>query len=224
MNLRLKRSEILLIAGFWLVGCALLSIVFYYALQQGQPPESLTLSNQGTYVPQAAHTLEHTRVTARSLEDLATSKALSWNSDAALVGVVSNWEEARLGSVGQPSAWTYRYYSPSNRRVFFVTVTPEGDVTGTSHAERIYSAPHIIDREGWQVDSATAVNIWINHTGAEMLNRLSDNLVVAKLATPRQNEPLTWTVSGYDLVTKNYHTIFINAATGEIMNIKSTLR
>jgi hypothetical protein len=222
MRLKLRRSEILLILGFWVVGCALLGGVFYFALNQNQPT-SISDTQTG-FTPQATITVLHSQMTAKTLEEQAVDKALRWNSDAELVSVTSNWENATVDSIGSPSRWVYRFYSPSNQRLFLVTITPQGEVIGTSHAERIRNEPTPVPPSEWTTDSLNAINIWLNHNGHVMLENLSGVLVVAQLQQLSRNSPITWTVSGYHPPSKNYHTVFIDAKSGEILNIETSLR
>jgi hypothetical protein len=46
--------------------------------------------------------------------------------------------------------------------------------------------------------------------------------VVAQLSTPNTTDQLpTWTVAGYDSRDDTYHTVFINAQSGQVLQIKS---
>ncbi|MFQ5575384.1 MAG: hypothetical protein ACE5G8_00170, partial [Anaerolineae bacterium] len=64
MKLKLRRRDVILIAGFWIIGCALLGVVFYFtALQTGSTP-----SATGGTVPQATYTLAFNQITAKTLQ------------------------------------------------------------------------------------------------------------------------------------------------------------
>jgi len=221
MKFKLRRRDIILIAGFWLVGCALLAAVAYYAIQLQQPP---TPPPEGVIVPQATFTVVHTQVTAKSMQTLTPDTLALWADDAQFYTVAATWDGADLAEVGQPTIWTYRYYSPGQKRLFFITVSPQGNITPTSHGERVYHPPQPIPMEDWVVDSPEAVNIWLNYGGAAMLAALPGIQVVAQLHVPEPGKPLTWTVAGYDPLTNHYHTVFIEAKTGNVLNIVSSLR
>ncbi len=221
MKFKLRRSDIILILGFWLIGLALLGIVFYLAWQQRTPATPI----QNLYfVPQATHTMVHIGQTAKTEMQAALVKAQAWHEDAQLVSVTSSWNQVTLHELGQPSRWRYRFYSPSQKRFFFVTVNPDQSLFGLSHAERLRNAAPPEPIVVWELDSLTALNIWVNHGGAIMLNHLSDLQVVAQLQDQNEDNPLTWTVAGYEPTTKHYHTVVVDALTGEILDVKSSLR
>ncbi len=219
MKFNLRRRDIILIVGFWLVGCALLSVIFYFVVfpSAPSPPKNRVIA------PQATYTLAYTQVTAKSMQPATQSKLAQWATDAKLFAVAATWDKTQLEAVGQPTTWTYRYYSPSQRRFYFVTVNPNGEVTGTSHGERIYNAPQRISVEDWKVDSSEAVNTWLNYGGAAMLSAMPGIQVVAQLQISEPTAPLTWAVAGYDRISKHYHTVFIDARTGKVTQIVSSL-
>ena len=221
MRLRLRRREIILIGSFWLAGCALLTIVIYFGVLQSQ---AQPLPDKA-FFPQATFTMVHTQMTARSAQQVAFDQAQKlWEADAQLMAIRSTWEETELNAVGQPSAWTYRFYSPGARQMFFVTVTPEGEVIGTLHSERIYTPPPAIPLEDWSLDSPEALNLWLNYGGATMLAAMPGLQVVAQLKVNSADAPLTWTIAGYDRVSQNYLSVFIDAHSKEILQIESSLQ
>lgn len=220
MKLKLRRHEIILIAAFWLVGCALLGVVAYLVIYQtpaGPTPNSIT-------APQATYTLTHTQVTAKSMYPATESILLQWADDAQLYTITATWPKTELNLVGESAAWTYRYYSPGQKRLFFVTVNPDGTVTGTSHGERVYTPPQPVPVEAWQIDSSTAINVWLNYGGAAMLAAMPGTQVVIQLQAGAPDGPLTWTIAGFDRLTRQYHTVFVNAQTGEVIKITSSLQ
>jgi len=219
MKLKLRRRDIILIAAFWLIGLALLGLVFYFAVFQSAPP---TPSPDQIY-PQATFTVVHTQVTAKSLLPQTESQIAMWQQDARLYTVSATWQKTELDTAGAPTIWTYRFYSPGQKRLYFVTVDPDGRVTGTSHGERIYHPPQPIPIENWAVDSSQALNLWLNHGGSAMLTAIPGIQVVAQLQVNSPDAPTAWTVAGYDQLSKHFHTVFINAATGEVLEIKTSL-
>jgi len=227
MKFKLQRRDIILILGFWLIGCALLGIVGYFILYPDiTAPTTIpqAQATQAVIVPQATVTVTHFEFTAKGAQPLTQEKLSQWEKDAHLIAVVSTWEKTSLDSVGQATAWTYRYYSPSQKRLFFITVSPDGSVMGTSHGERIYNAPYSIPAEMWSIDSPQALNIWLNYGGEAMLSALKDIQVVAQLEVPNPDAPLQWVVAGYDPDSQNYHTVFINAQSAKVEKIVSSLK
>lgn len=219
MKLKLRRRDVILIAGFWIIGCALLGVVFYFtALQTGSTP-----SATGGTVPQATYTLAFNQITAKTLQPATQNQIALWKEDAQLFTVSATWQETQLEQVGRPAIWTYRFYSPSLKRFYFVTVSPEGDVTGISHSERVRTPPQTINPDDWVVDSSEAINMWLNNGGAAMLAAMPGIQVITQLQISAPDAPLTWTVAGYDRISKNYHTVFINATTNQIINIETSL-
>lgn len=197
-----------------------MSVVFYYAYLQVGPPAP----PQPKFIPQATHTLVHTDITAKSVLPRAKSKIAMWQEDAQLYAISATWEEITLDTVGQAAPWVYRYYSPRQKRIYFVTVNPtNGEIIGTSHGERVYNAPQPIPIEEWTIDSAEALNVWLNQGGAAMLTATPKMYVLVQLHVRVPDAPLAWTVAGFDEVSGNYHTVFVHATTGEVIDIKSSL-
>ena len=58
---KLRRHEIILIAGFWIIGCALIGGIFYFVIYSSLP----TTPPEGIVVPQATYTLTYTENTAK---------------------------------------------------------------------------------------------------------------------------------------------------------------
>lgn len=217
----LRRRDIVLIGSFWLIGCALLGLVLYFGVLQNQ-----SLSVTGSALrPQATITVVYNEITAQSSQKIAVDHAkTNWQEDAQLMAVTSTWERTELQGVGQPSPWTYRFYSPSARRMLFVTVTPQGEIIGTLHTERLIKKPQFIPLEAWQVDSPEAISAWLNYGGAPMLAAMPGIQVVAQLQVSNDESPLTWTIAGYDRASQNYHSIFINAQNREVFQVESSLQ
>jgi len=203
------------------VGCALLAAVAYYAFRLQQPPAP---PPAGVIAPQATFTVVPSQVTAKSMQAFTRDTLALWAADAQFYTVAATWDGVELEQVGQPATWTYRYYSSEQKRLFFITISPQGQITPTSHGERVYHPPQPIVMADWVVDSPQAVNIWLNYGGAAMLAALPGIQVVAQLQIPEPGKPLTWTVAGYDRISNHYHTVFINAKTGKVLNIVSSLR
>jgi len=220
MKLGLSRREISILLVGWLFVCLGLVGVLYWFVQRGSS-DSLAVSTPSVG-PQATYTVEFTGQTAKDLLPLAQNQATFWQADAQLVSVTARWEKAALKVVGQPTTWTFRFYSPGLRRYYFVTVQAEGQVAGVSHGELVRRAPALLVLDQWVVDSPEAINLWLNYGGIQMLTEMPGIQVVAQLSTPNTpGSSPTWTVAGYDSASDSYHTVFINAQSGEVLKVKS---
>ncbi len=198
---------------------ALLGLVFYFAVFQNASPAPPS----DRIFPQATFTLTSVQATARSQFPFTEDQIALWQPDAQLFTLSATWQKADINTIGAPVEWTYRFYSPGIKRLYFVTVSPEGHVMGTSHSERVYHPPQPIPVDRWQIDSSEALNIWLNHGGAGMLNAIPGIQVVAQLQLASPDAPPSWTIAGYDSLSKHYHTVFINAQNGEVIEIKTSL-
>ncbi|MEM7030265.1 MAG: hypothetical protein AAF629_11910 [Chloroflexota bacterium] len=220
MKLNLRRRDLILIGGFWLIGCALLVIVFYFAVQQ--EPELVT---DNVLRPQATFTVVYNQVTARNSQEQALEYAKSrWQEDAQLMAVTSTWSKTELHAVGEPTSWTYRYYSPSTKRMFFVTISPDGNAIGTLHTERPYVTPPFISSEHWQVDSPEAISAWLNFGGSTMIAAMPGIQVVAQLQVKQPDSPPTWIVAGFDRASQNFLSVSIDANSREVLTMNTSLR
>ena len=221
MKLNLRRRDIVLIGGFWLIGCALLGTVLYFAVWQEQPP--LEVGN--VLRPQATFTVVYNEVTAHNSQAQALEYAQSrWQADAQLMAVTSTWSQTELHAVGEPTSWTYRYYSPSTKRMFFVTITPDGNAIGTLHTERPFVTPPFISAENWQVDSPEAISAWLNFGGSTMIAAMPGIQVVAQLQVKEADSPPTWIVAGFDRATQNYLSVSIDANSREVLTMNTSLK
>jgi hypothetical protein len=209
------------LAGWLFVCLAGLGFLYLYMQRQsaGPVPGGAT---QPSLEPQATYTVEYISHTARELFATARDKAAAWQADVQPVSVTATWEKTAINLVGQPTVWTFRFYSPGLRRYYFVTVQADGQADGIAHGEQIRKAPRPLAPDIWAVDSPQAINLWLNHGGSQMLLGAPGIQVVAQLSTPNSADQLpTWTVAGYDSRDDTYHTVFINAQSGQVLQVKS---
>jgi uncharacterized iron-regulated membrane protein len=221
MKLKLSRREILYLLVGWLLVCMALMVGVYWFVQRNGPT-ALPVAEAGPPVPQATYTVEISSRTARELLPLAQDKANFWQADSQLVSATANWEEMSINLIGKPVAWTFRFYSPGVKRYYFVTVQADGRADGVSHGEPARRDPQLVVVDQWAVDSPQALNLWLNYGGSQMLTDTPGIRVVAQLKAPNEPDaPPTWTVAGYDSQGEAYHTVFINAQSGEVFDTKS---
>jgi hypothetical protein len=222
MRFKLKRSDIIILLAGWLFVC-LAGLGFLYLYMQRQSAGPLPKdATQPSPEPQATYTVEYTSHTARELFAAARDRAAAWQADVQPVSVTATWEKTAINLVGQPTIWTFRFYSPGLRRYYFVTVQADGQTDGIAHGEQIRKAPRLLALDLWAVDSPQAINLWLNHGGSQMLLSAPGIQVVAQLSMPNTADQLpTWTVAGYDSRDDGYHTVFINAQSGQVLQVKS---
>jgi hypothetical protein len=220
MKLGLSRREIrILMVGWFFVCLALLGGVYWFVRQ----------SSFGSYpvgnlrpAPQATFTMEFTSLTARQLFPVARDRAMLWQADAQLASATANWEKTAINLVGQPTTWTFRFYSPGLARFYFVTVRANSQVDGVSHGTPTQRSPRLLAIDQWTVDSPEAINLWLNYGGSQMLASVPGIQVAAQLSAARTSDLTpTWTVAGYNRENDSYHTVIINAQSGEVVEVKS---
>ena len=135
--MRLRRRDILLLFVAW-VFVAVALVVTLMVLR------SRSLGPAGTPRPAATYTVTFTQVTARGLYPTAEALALAWQPDAQLVSLTTTWRKTAVNLVGQPTTWVFRFYSPSWRHYYFVTVEPDGQAWGVEHARQVDLPPPVI--------------------------------------------------------------------------------
>lgn len=170
-----------------------------------------TLAPPAVPSPQATYTLEAT-LTAKTTYALAQEAARGRQPDAQLTSASATWVETNVKKVGEPTVWTFQFYSPTANRVYTVVVD-QGQARVIREAIPPYpSTP--ISEEGWPVDSAQALNTWLNYGGSKFLmEHLAGTQVVAQLAASEGSRAV-WTVAGLSERGQAYFTLLVDAATG----------
>ncbi len=215
--MKLRRGELILLAIIWILVAVLFGLAVIVLRDIG--PRQPTQSNQPagptvtpTLVPE--FTPAASEVTARYLFALAQAEANRWRQDAELVSVRGTWEQTALNLVGRPITWNYRFYSAETKQLYFVTVTPDGTVSGIQHIRKVEPAPPTIPIDGWQIDSQTALADWLNIGGGQFLGERPGIEVTAQLSLRSQGDVPTWTVVGYDRENEAYFVARVDATNG----------
>ncbi len=212
--MKLKRREIVLLFAVWgVVGVLLVVAVITLRTTQGGPGTGgVGELSTPTLVP--LYTPPPGEVSAKSTYPLALEKAKSWRGDAELVACRGTWEQTAVNLVGQPVQWDYRFYSAQAKTLFFVTVTPDGQVAGTQHMRSLARAPSFVTIESWQVDSPAALTNWLNAGGGAYLGSRPGIEVSAQLSVRQAGTDPQWTVVGYDPAKEDdYFAATVNART-----------
>jgi hypothetical protein len=186
----LRRRDILILVTFWLsMACIVgLALIFFML----RPPD---ISQPGPGEP--AYSLEPAEVTALKLYPLAYEAALAWEEDVQFVSASATWPHASLSDLEGPVEWLFRFYSPGQKRILFVIVTPDMEIIARPHLARVRRELRVIDPATWQVDSPEAMTAWLNQgEGGVWLDQAADRTVSAQLTfSIAKNQPV-WTISG----------------------------
>lgn len=208
MKLR-ARDILLLVVGWLFMTVVLVVLVLVFRSRVSEPA--------GAPEPVPTHTVVFTQVTALGLYPNAEGLARAWQPEAQLVSVTASWRNTAINLVGQPTDWVFRFYSPSLRRYYFVTVQPDGQMQGIEHARQVDLAPPGFSIEAWRVNSVEALATWLDYGGGDMLGAKPGIEVSAQLNVPTEAGDPIWTVVGYDTQSNDYLTVMVHAASGEVL-------
>jgi hypothetical protein len=208
MKLRV-RDVLVLVVGWLFVAVLLVVLVLAFRSRVSEPA--------GVPEPVPTYTVVFTQVTALSLYPNAEGLARAWQSGAQLVSVTATWRNTAINLVGQPTEWVFRFYSPSARRYYFVTVQPDGQMLGIEHARQVDLAPPSFPIEAWRINSVEALATWLDYSGGDMLGAKPGIEVSAQLNVPTEGDDPVWTVVGYDTQSNDYLTVVVHATSGEVL-------
>jgi len=208
--MKLRVRDILLLFTGWVFVFVVLVVLFVLLRLGGAASTDVPR-------PVPTHTVSFTRVTARGLYPTAESLARAWQSDAQLVSLTATWRGTAVNLVGQPTEWGFRFYSPSWRHYYLVTVAPDGQSQGIEHARQVDLPPPILSVEAWRVDSVEALTKWLDYGGGAMLGARPGIEVSAQLNVPTEGGEPTWAVVGFDTTSDDFLTVMIHADSGEVL-------
>jgi hypothetical protein len=212
--MRLNRRDLAILLAAWLV----VAVAIVTALLLLRPFGELSRPGQPALAPTVAptYTVEYVQVTARSLYPQAEAAARQWQTDVQLAGVTTSWPQTAVNLVGDPTTWMFRFYSPSQKRLYLVSVTPDGQVTGMPHFQTQASPPAMIDVEAWQIDAPDALAAWLDNGGGSFLGQHPGIEVLAQLSADetREGQPV-WTVVGLGDAPDEYWVVLVDANTGQ---------
>ncbi|MFW9842916.1 MAG: hypothetical protein ACFFES_18685, partial [Candidatus Thorarchaeota archaeon] len=142
--------------------------------------------------------------------------AKSWQPDVELAGASAVWPQTAVNLVGNPVEWQFRFYSPSKNFLYFVSVTPDGQIHGSRHFRSESRPPDTFSVEDWQVDSVQALTGWLDSGGGGFLGQNPGVQVVAQLGLDPASQRLTWSVAGLNDTGEKYWAASIDAITGQV--------
>jgi len=203
--MKLKRWEIILLLAVWIVVGVLFVAAIIVFRGGHQTPLAAEPPTPGAPTLAPLYTPPPSEITAKSLYPLAEEKAKGWREDAQLVSARGTWEQTAINLVGQPVQWEYRFYSDASKLLYFVIVTPDGQVAGTQHLRPVYRPPALLPVESWQVDSPSALTNWLNAGGGAFLGSRPGIQVAAQVSVRQAGAGAQWTVVGYDSNKEDDH-------------------
>jgi hypothetical protein len=165
--------------------------------------------------PQPTHTVTYVQVTGLGQYQPAKAAAQSWAADAQLISANATWPKViSKDKVGEPTLWTYHFFSPTKQRLFFVNIDPAGQVETIEHVVPVTQPPVPIAADSWVIDSPAALAIWLDNGGAKMVGSNPGLEMLVQLRTINNNPNPVWLVVGLNNQTEEVHTVVIDANQG----------
>lgn len=220
---RLRRRELIVLAGLLFFASVVVAVVVLLILSY--QPAGLEVPGQA-HAPRVepVHTVTFTQVTGLTQFNQAQPAGLAWAADAQLVGVSAVWSNVfSIGQVGEPTEWSYRFFSPSRSRLFVVKIGPDNQLLTFEHVARISPTPPSLATDGWLIDSPAALAMWLDYGGAELLRRNPGSEVLAQLRTINNHSGPVWLVVGLDKRSQASQTVVIDAAEGQVISTDSSI-
>lgn len=221
---RLRRRDLIVLTGLLFFASVVVAAVVLLILSS--QPAGLQISSQPAGAPRVepVHTVTFTQVTGLTQFNQAQPAGQAWAADAQLVGVSAVWRNVySVGQVGEPTEWSYRFFSPSRARLFVVKIGPDYQLLTFEHVARISPTPPTLAPDEWLIDSPAALAIWLDYGGAELLRRNPGSEVLAQLRTINNHAGPVWLVVGLDNRTQASHTVIIDAIEGEVVSTDSSI-
>lgn len=218
---RIRRRDLILLAGMMSLACISMLAVMMWVLQS-QPSTRPAPAPAGLPQVQPTHTVEFVQVTGLNQYRPARTAAQAWAGDAQLVSANADWPKVvGQAQVGEPTLWTYRFYSPAKARLLFVTVAPEGQVEAIEHAVPVTLPPRTIAADGWVIDSSAALATWLDYGGAKVLGSNPGLELLVQLRGVSHSPQPVWLVIGLNNQTQETHTVVIDAQAGVVTRVQS---
>jgi hypothetical protein len=215
---RTQRRDLILLTGVLALACvSVLTIGFLVLRFQPElgPASSTPAAPAAVPGPQPTHTVMFEQVTGLNQFVAAKTAAQSWAADAELVSANAAWPKiVGQAQVGEPTLWTYRFYSPAKNRLFFVNVDPDGQVQTIEHIAPVTLPPRVIPADSWAIDSSAALALWLDNGGATILGNNPGLEMLIQLRSSSDGATPVWLVVGLNTQTEAMHTVIIDASQG----------
>ena len=216
---QLRRRDLIVLMGVLTLLCVAAFGAGYavYAVLQNQTDNGSTLPVAEAGQTEIQHTINNLDVTGLTQYPLAKEAAQGWANDIELIAAGSDWPTVlAVDQVGEPSSWGYRFYSPSKKQMLFVTVEPDGQVETIEHKPEITLPPRIVDTNNWLFDSPTALALWLDFGGADMLAANPGMELLAQLRVTGDTGGPAWLVTGVDQRTEEMLMVVVDAQKGVV--------
>jgi len=212
----LSRRDVLVLIVLWTAAAALLCglLVWFLVLRPGSPVEPGQIAS--TPGPAPTYTVEFVQVTARSLYPAAEALARAWEPDAYLVGANAVWSATALNLIGNPTDWSFRFYSPARQRLYLVGVSSDGQALGAPHFQKESSPPPAINPEAWVIDSPEALARWLDHGGGQLLGGKPGMDVTMQLGLERAAGRPIWIITGFGAGVEAPLALKVDASSGQV--------
>ncbi len=207
----IMRRDVLILISVWVSGCVIVAVLlglFYANTVTPKIPEQPT--------PRATFAIPFTEDSAKTTYLLALQEAQNWQSDVRIVALSTRWSNATVQDLGQAGIWDFRFFSTKSSRIFFAVVTPDKEVAGRAHINKLKHAPYLIDPVDWVIDSSEAISIWANNGGGYFLQAYPENRVEL-LLRQTLNGPV-WDIIGISADQSQIFYLSIDATDGTVLN------
>jgi len=214
---RIRRRDIILLLGLMSLAAVAVIVVALLILRDIGRQEKVRELPEAA--PKPTHTIPNQMVTGlNQYNQMAKPAALAWSSDAELIAASAKWHQLlSLSQVGEPTLWTYHFYSPSKKLKLFVSVEADGQTQIFVHPLEVPLPPHPVATEGWLMDSSVALATWLDHGGSEVLqNNLGLDLIIQLRSTKKLAGPV-WIVVGINEQTNTTHMVVVDATKGWVI-------
>jgi hypothetical protein len=218
--LKLKRRDLFILIGFWVLAAALILGLTVWFLTSRPAGQSAFGEAAATPTPVPTYTVEFVEATARQLYPAAEALARSWEPDVQLVGVNASWSATSTDLVGNPTDWSFRFYSPARNRLYLVGVSSTGQAVGAAHFQKEATPPLGIDLEVWTVDSPEALARWLDNGGGAMLGQDPAADVTIQLGIDPASGQLAWIVTGFGSSNGQSLVLKVDATKGQVSSLK----
>ena len=218
---KIRRRDIILLIGVMSLACLSMIIVALLILRTRPVPAEATpvpIGPTSTPGPAPTHTVSFVQITGLSQYPLAETAAKNWATDAELVSANADWAQIlNINQIGEPATWTYRFYSPAKKRLFFALVSANGQLRTVEHRVPITLPPKTIPMDSWGVDSSSALAVWLDYGGERLVRSNPGFEMVVQLRAVNQSPNPVWMVVGLDKRTEDLHVIVVDATDGAVV-------
>jgi hypothetical protein len=214
--LKLRRRDLFILAALWLVAASLILGLTVWFLVSRPAGQAAFGSPAATPTPAPTYTVPFVEVTARRLYPAAEALARAWEPDIQLAGASARWPAATVDRLGDPTDWSFRFYSPARNRLYLVAVSGNGQAVGAEHFQKEAAPPPAISLEAWTVDSPEALARWLDNGGGARLSGSASVEVTMQLGVDPASGKPAWTITGLDDGGGQPLALKVDAATGQV--------